>query len=279
MMGEGPAATTVAASKGDLAKLRRMSNGERKLWMPRAVRCKAMERSLGRPVIPNCAVEYIVPPWPSPFGYDYLSSLAQLKLLENWGPTLDSLAPSYKISIWRISKLFEDFGSNHDMTSFKKTIARWVQSPLENLDSIRLLFSSIGYLKNAGVLKHEFFYPFKKHDSVLYPVFRSKENDHQLKTMKRKRKRKKNLVEPSRDNPVVMDNLLEENIVHTIKPYKLKQNFISAFKPLRHTSPHHDKEISVKRSKLSVTVNNNSNIVDRENEEFNAELRYALGLL
>jgi len=113
----------------------------------------------------------------------------------------------------------------------------------------------------------------------LYPVFRSKENDHQLKTMKRKRKRKKNLVEPSRDNPVVMDNLLEENIVHTIKPYKLKQNFISAFKPLRQTSPHHDKEISVKRSKLSVTVNNNSNIVDRENEEFNAELRYALGLL
>jgi len=62
------------------------------------------------------------------------------------------------------------------MTSFKKTITRWTQSPLENSDSIRLLFSAIGYLKNAGVLKHEFFYPSKTGEP-LYPVFKSNNND------------------------------------------------------------------------------------------------------
>jgi len=179
--------------------------------------------------IPECAVDTFLPS-PSPFGMDYLAHLSQLKFLESWGPTLDALAPAYKASIWRVAKIFKEFGSNHDMTSFRKTIARWSQSPLENLDSIRLLFCAIGYLKNAGVIKHEFFYPTS--GDCLYPVFRSECNDSEKK--RKRRKRKRSFLEPSKENPIQID--MKIGTPHHERPMnaqKLTQTWPSAFRPVQ----------------------------------------------
>jgi hypothetical protein len=218
--------------RANLPRMREEGLDKKTIYVPVARRLQQVEQDIkaGNVKVPNCAVDNIVPPSPSPFGCDYLALLVQLKFLESWGPTLDSLAPSYKASIWRISKIFEEFGSNHDMTSFRKTIARWSQSPLENLDSIRLLFSAIGYLKNAGVLKHEFFYPSKSGES-LYPVFRSGNETKPI--TKRRRKKKRNAPEPSKDNPVVIDIPFGPNNDHPMNAQKLSHNFVSAFKPLK----------------------------------------------
>jgi hypothetical protein len=134
----------------------------------------------------------------SPFGTDYLANLEKLICLQTWAPTLDKLAPSDKIAIWRICQLIPSFGNNFDAASFRKTINKWVQDPINNMMAVNLLFSAIGYLKHHGVLKHEFFYP-----KTLVPVFKTGDelND---KNAKRRRRRRKNSQGPTDANiPVV----------------------------------------------------------------------------
>jgi len=41
------------------------------------------------------------------------------------------MAPAYKAAVWRVAKLFnEDFGVDHDVTSFAATILSWSREPL-----------------------------------------------------------------------------------------------------------------------------------------------------
>jgi len=113
--------------------------------------------------------EFVPHPSTSPFGMTLAATFAQLRCLMFWSDTLDSMAPAYKSAVWRTAKVFhQDFGMDHDITNFTATINKWAKEPLRHRESIRLLFSAIGYLKNQGVLSQEFEWPDQ---AELYPMF------------------------------------------------------------------------------------------------------------
>jgi len=46
-----------------------------------------------------------------------------------------------------------EFGHNHDLLSFRKTIAIWTNDIILNLGAINIMFCAIGFLKYFGILK------------------------------------------------------------------------------------------------------------------------------
>jgi len=138
---------------------------------------------------PECINEEFLPhPSTSPFGTTLAATFAQLRCLTFWSDTLDSMAPAYKSAVWRIAKVFhQDFGIDHDITNFTATINKWAKEPLRHRESIQLLFSAIGYLKNQGVLSQEFEWPDQQE---LYPMFHGELTaDRERKKLRRKKRR------------------------------------------------------------------------------------------
>eukprot|EP01133_Synstelium_polycarpum_P010861 gene10861-12651_t len=94
---------------------------------------------------------------PSVWGTELSSVFSQLSLLQSWCNGLERLNPKHKDLVWRTCRSFSDF-INYDRASFTKTLQIWTLDPVPNLSHITVLFAAVGYLKEMGVIRSDFFY-------------------------------------------------------------------------------------------------------------------------
>eukprot|EP00026_Physarum_polycephalum_P006382 Phypoly_transcript_06424.p1 GENE.Phypoly_transcript_06424~~Phypoly_transcript_06424.p1 ORF type:complete len:596 (-),score=154.56 Phypoly_transcript_06424:7-1662(-) len=100
------------------------------------------------------------------WGSSFTSSIQQFSLLLNWAPLLEKLPPNQKEAIWNTCQFFPLFTESFDRSSFRKTFLKWASNIYAHLSHITILFASIGFLRDKGIIKHQFFYP-----NTTVPVF------------------------------------------------------------------------------------------------------------
>jgi len=101
------------------------------------------------------------------WGSDFSAAIQQFALLLNWAPLLEKLPPNQKEAIWNTCQFFPLFSNDiFERTSFRKTFLKWAGNPAAHVDHIVILFASIGFLRDKGIVKHQFFYP-----NTTQPVF------------------------------------------------------------------------------------------------------------
>eukprot|EP01132_Coremiostelium_polycephalum_P004929 gene4929-6145_t len=99
------------------------------------------------------------------WGFSFPASLQQLALLIYWTPQLEKLPKNQKKMIWQTALALPFFQQHYQQKSqtktpnFSKIIKSWIQNPIQHLNLITTLFSSIGYLIDINFLKNEFCYP------------------------------------------------------------------------------------------------------------------------
>jgi len=140
--------------------------------------------------VPDAHHEDVLPPLVgSPWGTSYEATLGQLRCLQEWAETLQSLAAAQKTALWRVclSKGAE-FERGYQPLSFTSTIQTFATNPREYAGPIRIMFAAIGLLKNMGVITHDFFYP-DQHGQLL-PVFRGERDPNRKKKLLRRKRRR-----------------------------------------------------------------------------------------
>lgn len=63
---------------------------------------------------------------------------------------------------------------NYTISSFKKTINGWAKDITSNTNSIIIMFGAVGYLKQHGILKNDFF--FLDSNAVVFRTFTAENN-------------------------------------------------------------------------------------------------------
>eukprot|EP01111_Echinosteliopsis_oligospora_P012335 TRINITY_DN4200_c0_g1_i1.p1 TRINITY_DN4200_c0_g1~~TRINITY_DN4200_c0_g1_i1.p1 ORF type:complete len:488 (+),score=108.74 TRINITY_DN4200_c0_g1_i1:121-1584(+) len=90
----------------------------------------------------------------------FTSAIQQFSLLLSWAQLLERLPPNQKEAIWNTCQFFPLFSeTDFDRTSFRKTFYQWANNPAKYATHITVAFSAIGFLRDKGVIKHQFFYP------------------------------------------------------------------------------------------------------------------------
>lgn len=118
-----------------------------------------------------CPKTVLLPKKNSPFGRGEKATLAQLRCLKLWADVLDELAPATKTAIWRLCMTQgNNFGFDHDILSFKKTISLFQRNVDTYTRSIAILFSVLGLLRNEGVITRELYWPDQR-DGALFACF------------------------------------------------------------------------------------------------------------
>jgi hypothetical protein len=100
------------------------------------------------------------------WGNTFPASIQQFSLLLNWAPLLEKLPPNQKEAIWNTCQFFPLFTDSFDRSSFRKTFLKWASNIYAHLSHITILFASIGFLRDKGIIKHQFFFP-----NTTVPVF------------------------------------------------------------------------------------------------------------
>jgi len=119
-------------------------------------------------------------------GANCMSAVYQINLLQHWIPVLERLSPVNKTQIWETCILMPEF-RNYNITSYKKTINEWAKDIASNSNSIIIMFGAIGYLKQHGILKNDFY--FLDSNSVVFRTFTNENNNFIANVTKRNNKR------------------------------------------------------------------------------------------
>ncbi|EGC37191.1 hypothetical protein DICPUDRAFT_91675, partial [Dictyostelium purpureum] len=99
------------------------------------------------------------------WGFSYPAALQQLALICFWLPVIKKLSKQQKKKLWQTCLMFPLFQKQQQpfenpgyfkTPDYQTIISKWFECPIENLNSITIFFSAIGYLVELNIFKNEY---------------------------------------------------------------------------------------------------------------------------